>query len=378
MKDRPSADQLKKAHLTVGDYDPKSEAGDEDEGNEDDSKNENDKKRKRCDTDNKQKKNHRSPRSNDTITQSNSEEEIIEEINTSNPKYHKKPPSSVSYVPTETSADDFRIPEQLASLKQQQQRPYFDANLQNATTTTTPFVNTQPTAAQRPQSVVPFGQQQSMIVTQSNPAARHGGFVAPMTNASTPQHSGDVYYVTTSPAQNTVHATPVQMNGMNQVFSNAPTSEMGPYAMVQQKGETGPYAMVQQKSEQLEQQNPLVVETKIQRRPGELEKYRDYSKLPRTESDNLDDSPSQMNGKEPPFPVKLHRILSNEEYSDCIAWLPHGRSWRVLRPKAFEEKIIPNYFRHTKYASFMRQVRLNTRCLSFIEKNVLTQILCIS
>lgn len=60
--------------------------------------------------------------------------------------------------------------------------------------------------------------------------------------------------------------------------------------------------------------------------------------------------------KEPPFPVKLHRILSNPEFSDIICWLPHGRSWRVLKPKAFEEKIIPMYFRHAKYASFMRQV----------------------
>jgi hypothetical protein len=53
----------------------------------------------------------------------------------------------------------------------------------------------------------------------------------------------------------------------------------------------------------------------------------------------------------------VHRILSNPEYCDFISWLPHGRSWRVLKPKAFEEKIVPRYFRHTKYASFMRQVR---------------------
>ena len=61
-------------------------------------------------------------------------------------------------------------------------------------------------------------------------------------------------------------------------------------------------------------------------------------------------------GKEPPFPVKFHRILSNPEFRDIISWLPHGRSWRVLKPKAFEERIIPLYFRHGKYASFMRQV----------------------
>jgi len=60
--------------------------------------------------------------------------------------------------------------------------------------------------------------------------------------------------------------------------------------------------------------------------------------------------------KDHSFPMKLHKILSDPENSDYITWLPHGRSWRVLKPKAFEEKIIPKYFRHAKYASFMRQV----------------------
>lgn len=83
------------------------------------------------------------------------------------------------------------------------------------------------------------------------------------------------------------------------------------------------------------------------------DKYRDFSKVANEHDEFGKEEPP---GKEPPFPVKLHRILSNPEYSDMISWLPHGRSWRVLKPKAFEEKVIPLYFRHAKYASFMRQV----------------------
>eukprot|EP00934_Nitzschia_sp_Nitz4_P000824 Nitzschia sp. Nitz4//scaffold78_size91513//50071//51382//NITZ4_004929-RA/size91513-snap-gene-0.140-mRNA-1//-1//CDS//3329558130//824//frame0 len=60
--------------------------------------------------------------------------------------------------------------------------------------------------------------------------------------------------------------------------------------------------------------------------------------------------------KEPPFPLKLHAILCNPEYQDLITWLPHGKSWRILKPSAFEKVVIPQYFRHAKYASFMRQV----------------------
>ncbi len=88
---------------------------------------------------------------------------------------------------------------------------------------------------------------------------------------------------------------------------------------------------------------------------AQTENYRDFSTVG---TDGTDFSSTQQPGKEPPFPVKLHRILSNSEYNDVICWLPHGRSWRVLKPKAFEENVIPVYFRHAKYASFMRQVSL--------------------
>jgi len=92
--------------------------------------------------------------------------------------------------------------------------------------------------------------------------------------------------------------------------------------------------------------------------------YKDYSEI--TSSTTYNDDYESDPPKEQPFPVKLHRILSNPEYSDIVSWLPHGRSWRVLRSKDFEEKVIPLYFRHSKYASFMRQVSLVSKvfCLS--------------
>lgn len=50
--------------------------------------------------------------------------------------------------------------------------------------------------------------------------------------------------------------------------------------------------------------------------------------------------------KEPPFPLKLHQILSNPEFQECICWNPHGRSWRILKPPVFEQLVIPLYFRY--------------------------------
>jgi len=80
----------------------------------------------------------------------------------------------------------------------------------------------------------------------------------------------------------------------------------------------------------------------------DLSGYRDYSRF--------SDAASSAASKDHSFPMKLHKILSEPENAEYITWLPHGRSWRVLKPKAFEEKVIPKYFRHAKYASFMRQV----------------------
>jgi hypothetical protein len=87
--------------------------------------------------------------------------------------------------------------------------------------------------------------------------------------------------------------------------------------------------------------------------------YRDFSHvLPdkHLQASSLIAQSMSITSKEPTFPVKLHLILSNPEFEDIIAWLPHGRSWRILQQKAFEDRVIPLYFRHGRYSSFARQV----------------------
>jgi hypothetical protein len=58
------------------------------------------------------------------------------------------------------------------------------------------------------------------------------------------------------------------------------------------------------------------------------------------------------------FPWKMHMILNDPQFEHIVAWVPHGRSWRILRPREFESKVIPAYFEHSKFSSFIRQVRL--------------------
>ena len=95
------------------------------------------------------------------------------------------------------------------------------------------------------------------------------------------------------------------------------------------------------------------------RRSSKLERvgYTDYSGV-QPHIVNCADAPAewQPSVKEPTFPVKLHMILANPEFEDIIAWLPHGRSWRIIHQKAFEERVLPLYFRHGRYSSFARQV----------------------
>lgn len=65
-----------------------------------------------------------------------------------------------------------------------------------------------------------------------------------------------------------------------------------------------------------------------------------------------------------PFPLKLMQVLSDEHYSHVITWMPNGRSFVILRPKAFVSDILPKHFKSAQYASFTRKlVRWGfTRC----------------
>jgi HSF-type DNA-binding len=51
----------------------------------------------------------------------------------------------------------------------------------------------------------------------------------------------------------------------------------------------------------------------------------------------------------------MHAILSREDFKDIITWLPHGRAWRILKPRDFEVRVIPMFFEHSKFSSFVRQ-----------------------
>lgn len=58
----------------------------------------------------------------------------------------------------------------------------------------------------------------------------------------------------------------------------------------------------------------------------------------------------------PNFLLKLYQILENEEYRDIIHWSDNGQFFVVQNLHDFTEKVLPQYYKHNNYSSFVRQV----------------------
>lgn len=61
------------------------------------------------------------------------------------------------------------------------------------------------------------------------------------------------------------------------------------------------------------------------------------------------------------FPWKLHEMLQDCEVngtSDIVSWLPDEKEFKVHKVTEFVGKILPQYFKQTKYKSFQRQLNL--------------------
>ena len=65
----------------------------------------------------------------------------------------------------------------------------------------------------------------------------------------------------------------------------------------------------------------------------------------------------------PTFLNKLYQILEvnqslkqNKEFEKVVNWSNDGKFFTVKNMKIFTEKVLPKYFKHNNYASFVRQV----------------------
>jgi HSF-type DNA-binding len=57
------------------------------------------------------------------------------------------------------------------------------------------------------------------------------------------------------------------------------------------------------------------------------------------------------------FPLKLYDVIAIAD-PKVIRWINNGTAFKVFDTKAFEEHLLPLYYRHSKFTSFQRQLNL--------------------
>ncbi|CAB9516232.1 stress transcription factor A [Seminavis robusta] len=66
-------------------------------------------------------------------------------------------------------------------------------------------------------------------------------------------------------------------------------------------------------------------------------------------------------GEDSSFPVRLHYlldVLQQDGLAHLASWQPHGRCFVVHNPDDFAEKVLPLWFRQSRFGSFQRQLNL--------------------
>ena len=78
----------------------------------------------------------------------------------------------------------------------------------------------------------------------------------------------------------------------------------------------------------------------------------------------------QQGGQSPitAFLAKLWALVNDPSCDDLIAWDPSGGSFHVYDQSRFAREILPRYFKHNNFASFIRQLNMyGFRKMSTIE-----------
>ena len=96
---------------------------------------------------------------------------------------------------------------------------------------------------------------------------------------------------------------------------------------------------------------PVTIQSFKARRGIMNHSYRDFSQVP---PDAGYKAPAKI--EEMSFAQKVHHILSQPEHEQFVSWMPHGRAFKVHVPKVFEGSVLPTYFGHRRYSSFLRDL----------------------
>ncbi len=83
-----------------------------------------------------------------------------------------------------------------------------------------------------------------------------------------------------------------------------------------------------------------------------------FKKRHRSDSNESHKHKEESNKNEiPNFLLKLYQILETNEFQHIIEWGENGKFFVVKNMNEFTDKVLPRFFKHNNYSSFVRQVR---------------------
>lgn len=71
----------------------------------------------------------------------------------------------------------------------------------------------------------------------------------------------------------------------------------------------------------------------------------------------------------PPFLTKVYDMVDHPDLDRILSWSRGGQSFVVWDPQAFSTNLLPRYFKHNNFSSFIRQ--LNT----YVNSSLMTHFL---
>mgnify|MGYP003385082547 CR=1 FL=1 len=60
----------------------------------------------------------------------------------------------------------------------------------------------------------------------------------------------------------------------------------------------------------------------------------------------------------PGFISKAYEIFTNPQYSDCCSWGRDGQTIIITNVDKFSRDVLPRYFKHNNFQSFVRQLNM--------------------
>jgi hypothetical protein len=83
--------------------------------------------------------------------------------------------------------------------------------------------------------------------------------------------------------------------------------------------------------------------------------------LKKRQRDDQSESDTKLEEKKnnaPNFLIKLYQILETNEFQNIIHWSDNGKYFIVFNLTEFTEKVLPRFFKHNNFSSFVRQVKI--------------------